>query len=450
MHARAVLTGAVLFVVLLLPLTAGASSTSPRAALVLPVTASLYAKPSVHSLVLAELVQQTQVSVLRTKGTWRQVEAWGSLKGWLPRKAVGFRKPWKTHSTYQAPTVHYRVRAHPPAPLSAPAIATGRVSLVRAPGTASVRSLPGGAHLAVTSWQEDARGQVWYEIRGLWTLGPLRFLMATPGGRAWKSVAGKGMWLSLGTVSGSDPDALARAAALDGVTHLYIEAAISPWGFHGRDSVGPLIDAAHRRGLAVIAWVYPYLVDIASDVSLTRTVASFRTAGGERFDGIAADLERNMDVTHIRAYSQLIRYYLGPSTLLIGVTYPPQSIPTYPFAEVAHFYNAIAPMDYWHQTRTATGLNYGHMKYGYAYAYRYARDSVLTIRRTAGSAPIMPIGQTFDNFGRLERGPYAPSADEIRGFLEGSRDSGAAGVSFFQWMTATVPEWQAIRAFRFK
>jgi hypothetical protein len=417
--------------------------------LILPRTASLYAKPSAHSLVLAELVQQTQVSVIRTERAWREVTAWGSLKGWLPKKDVGFRKPWQTHSTYQAPSVHYRVKAHAPLPLTASAVTTGTASLGRAPGAPTVRRVLVGTRLAVTAWQEDARGQIWYQADGLWTRGPLRLLLAPPGGTSWKEIAGKGMWLTLGTVSGSDPDALARAAALDGVSHLYVEAAISPWGFHGRSSVGPLIEAAHRHGLAVIAWVYPYLDDIASDVALTRTVAAYRTAGRQRFDGIAADLERNMDVTHIRGYSQLVRYYLGPSSLLVGVTYPPQSIPTYPFAEVGRYYNAIAPMDYWHQTRTATGLNYNHMKYGYAYAYRYARDSVQTIRAAAGPAHIVPIGQTFDNFGRLEMGPFAPSADEIRGFLKGSQDSGAVGASFFQWMTATVPEWQAIRAFRF-
>src|SRR5437588_12933671 len=43
---------------------------------------------------------------------------------------------------------------------------------------------------------------------------------------------------------------------------LYLEAAISPLGFHGRAAVGPLIDAAHRRHIAVVAWMYPYLYDI--------------------------------------------------------------------------------------------------------------------------------------------------------------------------------------------
>jgi hypothetical protein len=367
----------------------------------------------------------------------------------MPAGNITFGKPWFTPSTYRAPTIKHPITAHGPYTLQTTALATGPLSLARQPGGSHAGSEPAGARLTVSAWRQDASGHIWYQIGGLWTTGPLRFLLPSLPPSAWKAVAGKGMWLTLGTVADSSPDALVEAAIRNGVTHLYLEAAISPLGFHGRGSVGPLIDAAHRSHIAVIAWVYPYLDDIASDVSLTRTVAAYHTATGDRFDGIAADLERNMDVPHIRSYSQLIRRYLGPDALLIGVTYPPQSIPTYPFAEVARVYNAIAPMDYWHQTRTDRGLDYGHMPYGYAYAYRYARDSIQTIRRQAGSVPIVPIGQTFDDFGKLAMGPYAPSGAEIGGFLRGSRDSGAAGVSFFQWMSVTVPEWRAIRAFKF-
>jgi hypothetical protein len=199
----------------------------------------------------------------------------------------------------------------------------------------------------------------------------------------------------------------------------------------------------------VIAWVYPYLYDLAADVALTRQVAAFRTPAGNRFDGIAADLERNVSLSTVRGYSQLVRWYLGPRYLLVGVTYPPQSFPTYPFAEIAHDYNLIAPMDYWHQTKSAYGLDYAHLQYGYTYGYRYALDSIKTIRQVARSVPIAPIGQVFDDFGRLEMGPYAPAASEIQGFLAGSKSGGAVGASFFQWMTATDAEWHAIRTYRF-
>lgn len=450
MRRGAAVSAVVLLAALLLPLRAGASSTRGHVALIAPSTATLYSHPSTQAHVLAVLVQQTQVTVLRTRGKWRQVRAWGSLKGWLPRTAVTFRKPWYSQSTYHAPTVHYQVKASGPRALPVPAVATGPVSLSRSPGSRSLRAIASGTRVIVSAWQQDAGGRIWYQVEGLWTSGPLRFVLPAVSGSAWRTVSGKGMWLTLGTFADSSPDAIARAALGDGVTHLYIESAISPLGFHGEGSVGPMIDAAHRRHIAVIAWVYPYLDDIASDVDLTRAVAAYRTSSGGRFDGIAADLERNMDVSHIRNYSQLVRRYLGPSTLLVGVTYPPQSIPGYPFSEVARLYNAVAPMDYWHQTRTDRGLDYDHMRYGYAYAYRYAQDSIQSIRRVTGSVPILPIGQTFDDFGKLEMGPYAPSDAEIRGFLQGSHDAGAGGVSFFQWMSATVPEWRVIRAFTFK
>lgn len=272
-----------------------------------------------------------------------------------------------------------------------------------------------------------------------------------PGGRATPvaAVSGKGMWVTLGPIAQSDPDAILDACRRSGLTHLYLEAAISPLGFHGRGAVGPLIDAAHRRHVSVIAWVYPYLYDIASDVSLTRAVADFRTRAGNRFDGIAADLERNVTLSAVRAYSQIVRAYLGLRYLLVGVTYPPQSWPRYPFPEVARDFDVLAPMDYWHETRTSRGLDFGGLAYGREYGYRYARDSVAGIRALGVTTPLAPIGQVFDDFGRMELGPYAPSDAEIRGFLEGAKASGAIGVSFFQWMTATVAEWRAIRAFRF-
>jgi hypothetical protein len=46
-------------------------------------------------------------------------------------------------------------------------------------------------------------------------------------------------------------------------------------------------------------------------------------------------------------------------------------------------------------------------------------------------------------------GPNAPSRQEIAGFCAGAKSSGAIGVSFFQWMTATAGEFEAIRDFAF-
>lgn len=435
---------------------AAKSQTHHPVALVRRDHVSVYSKPSTTSPTVAVVVQQTQLEVLAQHAGWAHVALWTSVQGWVKATELLFRKPWSSVSTYRAPEIHYHVHAYPPQTIHEEARITSPVRLYSSQAGRARGALPSGALETLTGWSQDGAGGIWYRLRGQWAPGDaVQFQFPDPGLQRsaglplWKRASGKGMWLTLGTITDSSPGALVQAALKNGLTHLYLESAISPLGFHGRKSVGPLLEAAHRRHLAVIAWVYPYLYDLASDVALTRQVAAFRTASGDRFDGIAADLEQNISLSTVRAYSQLVRAYLGSSYLLVGVTYPPQSFPAYPFSEVAHDYNVIAPMDYWHQTKTAYGLDYRNMAYGFAYGYRYAQDSVTAIRRTSGHVPVAPIGQTFDNFGRLEMGPHAPSAGEVSGFLSGSKRSGAVGASFFQWMTAEVDEWHAIHDFRY-
>jgi hypothetical protein len=427
-----------------------------RVALIRHDNVLVHQRPDEKSRVLTVLVEQSQVEVLALQGTWARVMIWDSVRGWLQKSQLFYGGPWKSVSTYHAPEVHYHVQAHGSRNLSARALTTSQIPLVSRPGGETTGAIAAGKTVQVSAWQQDGSGKIWYRIGKSWALGDyVRFEMSDPGTAQtsghplWSAVAGKGMWLTLGAFATGDADTLAKAAQRNGITHLYLESAISPLGFHGKKSVGNVIDAAHKRHIAVIAWVYPYLYDLAADMYLTRQVAAFRTSSGQRFDGIAADLEQNVHLWSVRAYSQLVRTYLGSQYLLVGVPYPPQSFAEYPYAELARSYNVIAPMDYWHQTQSANGLDYGRMRYGFGYASRYASDSVVAIRRVSGHVPVSPIGQTFDNFGRLEMGPNAPSPDEVRGFLAGSKTSGAVGASFFQWMTATDAEWHAIRDFRY-
>jgi hypothetical protein len=454
-----VISCAALVVVFAAPCTlASANSRSKeiRVALVVGDGVKLYARPSIRAHVLSTLVQQTQVELIRRRAAWVEVRIWASVDGWLLKKDVVTRAPWPSASHYQAPRLHIRIRPVAPRALQQQAMTVGPVALSDSAGSAPRRYLSSGSRVTVDAWQQDHLGRIWYRIGAMWSPGDrIQFVEPNPGrmqynGRyLWARVRGKGMWLTLGTAGITDPAALVAAALHDGITHFYVESAISPLGFHGRAAVGPLIDAAHRAHRKVIAWMYPYLYDIGSDVELTRELAAYRTASGQGFDGIASDLEQNISVTTVRSYSQLVRAYVGPSYFLAGVTYSPQSWPAYPFAEVAHDYNVIEPMDYWHETKTESGLFYDGMPYGFNYASRYAQDSVRAIRRVSQGVPVAPIGQSFDDFGRLEMGPFAPSGAEISGFLAGSKASGAVGASLFQWMTATDEEWRAILEFRY-
>lgn len=454
---RGALLAPALFAVMWVPGSSVAATPSrARTAIVLHDNVPVRAKPSSDGHILARLVQQTQVAATKKQHGWWHIRMWASVSGWVRSEELGFRKPWSTTSTYKAPVTRFGPHAAGPFPLSARATLLAATPLARAPGAGVVRTLPAATHTTVSAWAEDLKGLIWYRIGRQWASGAsVQFDSPDPGLTRrnglplWHAVAGKGMWLTLGTVTSATPQSIVLAAQRNHISHLYLEAAISPLGFHGKQSVGPLLDAAHAARISVVAWVYPYLDDIASDVRLTRNVAAFQTANSQSFDGIAADLERNMDPWRVRAYSQLVRRYTGNQYLLVGVSYPPQSMPTYPFPVLARSYNAIAPMDYWHQTKSSYGVDYQHLAYGYGYGYRYAVDSVAAIRRVSRHVPVTTIGQAFDDFGRLEMGPHAPSAPEIKGFLQGSKSAGAVGVSFFQWMTVTEGEWRAIHAFRF-
>jgi len=457
MRKHQTLVGAAIGVALQFCLPALAANRSmPGVEVVKSSTLTVYSRPSTSAVPLAVLVEQTQVQGLRIRGKWMHVKIWDSVRGWVQRSGLSRHKLRDTVSTYQAPEIHYHVHAYPPHPIHSWATIGSYPRQVAGPARTMSPSASGRSAAPVSAWRQDGQGHVSYRIGAHWIPGSsVRFQLADPGlarvgGRpVWQRASGKGMWLTLGSVTDNASSALVSAASSLGLTHLYLESAISPLGFHGRLAVGHLIEAAHAHHISVIAWVYPYLYDVAGDVLLTRQVYQYRTKHGQRFDGIAVDLERHLVPEAIDNYSQLVRAYVGPNYLLVGVTYPPQSLPSFSFADVAHFYNVLAPMDYWHQTKTSYGLDYGHMPYGYTYAHRYGVASVESIRRVSGHVPVAPIGQAFDNFGHLEMGPHAPSASETDGFLGGVKAAGGIGVSFFQWMTVTDGEWRAIHHFHF-
>ena len=69
-----------------------------------------------------------------------------------------------------------------------------------------------------------------------------------------------------------------------------------------------------------------------------------------------------------------------------------------------------------------------------------------TIARLAALRPVHLIGQGYDmgpEGGRIG----APSADEIRRFLDVARRGGALGASLWSWQHANANAWAALSAF---
>lgn len=447
----------------LFPTAAIQPELSPRApAATARVTANLAevrTAPDEDAPLLARLLRNLPVRVTGERqvgaARWLEIDLWNALRGWVLASQVDF-SPYPAVSPPASRTIGSWPPPAPrqPAPrsLNAPARVVTPASLHATPAGPVVGQVPAGQTGTVIEWTarddqgwyllaaDDQRGWIRAEAVVLIEEDPLTRWV---GGRPIQApIAGKGLWVKYDTLQRTTPQVLVQAARANGLRHLYFQVARSPQGFYGAEGLNALLPVAHQAGLAVIAWVYPYLHDLALDLDLAYMVATYRTPGGEMVDGLAADIEQNMAPAAVRAYGQILRALLGPDRLLVAVTYPPESYhgQRYPWTEVARSWNAIAPMDYYRRPG---------QRYREADAYQYVARSIALIRQRTGRPdhPIAVIGPAYDPAYGNNVGPNNPTAAEIRGVLRAARDHGALGASFFEWSRLTPEEWQALGAF---
>ena len=254
-------------------------------------------------------------------------------------------------------------------------------------------------------------------------------------------VAGKGFWLlSSDLAKIPAPQLIAQLKSL-GATHVYLEVETS-YGFYGSDQLRTFLFQAHDAGIAVIAWVYPYLNNVALDESLTQQVADYVAPTGDKPDGIAADIEENLSASAVSSYAAAVRQALGPAGVLIAVTYPPIYHENYPYAALAPYVTLYAPMDYWHYQATSED---------FTQAYQYVNQTVGLIRQLSGlpQVPVTVIGQSYDMFSSGAQGVFSPTQLEIEAAFQAASDAGAIGISFYRLPTATASELQTIETLPF-
>ncbi len=189
-------------------------------------------------------------------------------------------------------------------------------------------------------------------------------------------------------------------------------------------AVSATIEAAHSRGMRVVTWYQPSLIDPDRDFRRSMAAIRFRTSGGERADSFALDIEARLvrppsaRNTRLLSLAARIRdavgsgYALGaivPSPRLLDLY--PGSWPGFPYERLAKSFDVFMPMAYWtFRTSTLQG------------AFEYTRDSIAGIRhKTRGSGiAVHAIGGTAR---------HANSA-ETRGFLAAARACGALASAF--------------------
>ena len=248
------------------------------------------------------------------------------------------------------------------------------------------------------------------------------------------AVTGKGLWVwKFRATENADAGAIANRAVSTGLTQIWVRVGDSQDGFYGADELAQIVPAAHARGLSVIAWGFPYLYDPVGDAGWTNQALAWRSPSGDRVDGFSADIETSSEGVALSAqraavYLSLVRP-ARDGRPLVATVYPPTDhwMVAYPYAAMAPYVDAFAPMVYWECRDPGAAANEA-------------------VSRLAALKPVHVIGQAFsfgDVGGRIDQ----PSTAELDRFMGVARQDGAVGASFWVWQDLTGEEWNALTAY---
>ncbi len=235
-------------------------------------------------------------------------------------------------------------------------------------------------------------------------------------------------------------DAMADA----GVRVIYLQAAsddppypdlISP------NLLGAFLVRAHARGMQVVGWYLPHFTDVAADLRRLRAIADFRS-GGHAFDAVAVDIEdrtvADVDLRNARLVDLSRQLYAAlPGVTLGAIVLPPvvtdvlspQYWPRFPWRQLSGLYQVWLPMAYWSNRTDATWSD----------AYRYTRENILRTRANLGE--FCPVVSTIGGFGTTE------TAADYAGMARAAAETGAVGVSVFDWTTTPPGSWPPLRGY---
>ena len=161
-------------------------------------------------------------------------------------------------------------------------------------------------------------------------------------------------------VTPSDVATMAR----EGVRTLYLQVAKddprSPGVVADAALTADFLDAAHAAGIRVVAWYLPTHADPALDRARALALVDFE-AHGERFDGVALDIEGTEAVADVaernrRLIALVEQLDRAAGTMPVGaIVYPPVVFdllntalwPDFPWTDIAPHIDVWLPMSYW-------------------------------------------------------------------------------------------------------
>lgn len=228
--------------------------------------------------------------------------------------------------------------------------------------------------------------------------------------------------------------------AEQGVRTLYLESANyrSQTDIQFPTAFGAAIDEAKARGMRVVAWYPPAFDDLERDVRRSLLAINYVSPKGNRVDAFGGDIEYTEKMPdHAQRTSAAIEYSRrvregAPNAALAAIVIPPTSLeinpnrwPGFPYAEIAPFYDAFMPMNYW-TTRGKDAATAGELT---------ERNTAET-RRLTGK-PVHVIGGLAE---------YADES-QVASYVTAARGAGSLGGSLYDHRTTRPEVWDELRAF---
>jgi hypothetical protein len=241
------------------------------------------------------------------------------------------------------------------------------------------------------------------------------------------------------------PESVDDMAAL-GIDTLYLQAAQADPRIAGqtveRELLGDFLERAHIAGVRVVAWYLPRFGDVDADLARIGALHRFRF-GGERFDGLALDIEWLDDVPDPTFRSAALvdlsnrvrelvgeRYAVGAIVLepILLEVVNPDLWPDFPWRDVSSLYDVWLPMTYWTNRRPESGYREG---------FAYTEENVRRLRANLDEddARVHTIGGIGDG----------ASALDYEGFVRASREQHAIGWSVYDYNTVVSSAWPRLR-----
>lgn len=226
---------------------------------------------------------------------------------------------------------------------------------------------------------------------------------------------GAGLWITMWDYPSGDLDAYCTNLRANGVRNVFIQTSRSNTAALVKPAeLGALIEACHRHQIRIVAWSYALLHSPIADAEKMVAAAEYTSPAGERLDGIAPNLENNLEQWRVELYSKHLREKLGNNYPLMAVVYSPLNkapeVARTPWRILAKYYDVIAPMAYWNS------------KWGKLDAYEYTVETVQRIRELT-ARPDVEIHVIGDGMGTRK--------ESILMFMNGCKRAEATSASIY-------------------